>query len=403
MAVSIRESYSKRLKRKTYAYDIDTVLQKNRVREVKRGFNTRTEAREAGRLRELQLKKKSKQGYDINDIISKDKSKITVAELLDLWIVTKKANVSSKSYSFYEFVTKMVKNKLGKIKAINLKTENIELAVNELIENNISSTTARHFYTVLNIACRWAIKRGYLIKNPCELMAAPKKAKNEIHTLDEIQLNKLLEAIKDQTIYGPVVIAATTGMREAEICGLTWENVNLDDGFIEVKQQLQEVNNNLELVPLKTAKSQRKIVLLDYTIEVLKELQQKQEYNKNYLGDKYNDLGFVICQNNGYPYNPIYISRNFRRILKEAKHKVTIDGKVKKMRLYEMLDIPIIRFHDLRHTHATLLLKANVNPKIVSERLGHADIRTTLNLYSHVLPDIQQAAVNELNKMFPIK
>lgn len=401
-SVTVREFYSKRLKRKTYAYEIDILLQQQRVRESKRGFTKITDAREAGRLRELELKKKSKQGYDLQEIISKDKDKVTVSELIDIWLISKKSSVSYKTYKFYKFMSDMIKDSIGKIKVKKLKTENIEIAINKLIDDDgESSTTAGHYYTVLNIIFNWAMDRGYAIKNPCKQIKKPKATNKELHVFTQEQLNRYLNAIKHLSIFGPAAIAATTGMRLGEICGLTWENIDLDNGFIEIQKQLQKINNEFVLVPLKTKGSKRKIILLDYTINVLKDIQATQEQNKQYLGDNYKDSGFVICKNDGTPYDPEYISRDFRRILKERKHKAKINGETKYLKLYELLNLPLIRFHDLRHTHATILLQQGVNIKVVSERLGHADIRTTLTIYAHVLPSMQEEITSKLNSMFP--
>ena len=144
-------------------------------------------------------------------------------------------------------------------------------------------------------------------------MKNPRNTKKEMHVYDQKQLNTFYEAIKDKTIYIPVILASTTGIRLGELCGLRWENVDITNGFIQIKEQLQEENKKLLLVPLKTTSSRRKIILLDDTIDALKELQCKQESNKSYFGDIYNDSGFVVCQNDGTPYHPTYISRNFRR------------------------------------------------------------------------------------------
>ncbi|MFL0269241.1 tyrosine-type recombinase/integrase [Candidatus Clostridium radicumherbarum] len=403
MSVTIRDYYSKRLKKKTFGYEVEVITQHERVREAKRGFLTKTEAREEGQRRELEIKKKSQQGYDLSDIVNKDKNKITVKELLDLWLTTKKANVSYKTYKFYEFCCEMIITDIGKIKARALKTENIELAINRHLENGLSSTTAGHYYTVLKIAYNWAVDRGYVIKNPCDKMKKPKSSKSKLQVYGQDQLDKLLDAIKDMTIYIPVILAATTGMRLGEICGLRWSNVDLENGFIQLKEQLQEEYNKLELVPLKTASSKRKIILLEDTLDALKSLEENQKENKNYFRDNYNKMDYVVCQNNGDPYKPTYISRNYRRVLKEYKHTVTIGEEIKQLSLYEILDIPLIRFHDLRHTHATLMLKANIHPKIAADRLGHSDTRLIMSTYSHILPDMQQQAVDALNNMIKNK
>lgn len=406
MSVTIRDYYSSRLKKKTFGYEIEVTTQQKRVREAKRGFLTKTAARDEGERRELEIKKKAQQGYDIADIVNKDKTKITVKELLDLWIATKKTNITNKTYLYYENCISMINKDFSSAKAFQLKPESIELALNKLIENGLSSSTASHYYTVLNTAYNWAVTRSYVPKNPLEVIKKPKRSKTEMKVYDEQQLNKLLEAIKSMTIYIPVMLASTTGMRLGEICGLRWNDVDLDKGYIQIKEQLQEVDDKLKLVSLKTTSSKRKILLLDYTITALKYLKEQQEANKSYLGDKYNKAGFLVCQNNGEPYKPSYISRNYKRVMKEYKHKVIINSntqETKELSLYELLDIPLIRFHDLRHTHATLLLKANIHPKIVADRLGHSDIKMTLQTYSHILPDMQQQAVDELNKMMKKK
>lgn len=384
MAVTVREYYSKRQKKKTFGYEIDITIQGSRIREVKRGFNTKTEAKEEGKRKELEIKKHGKQGYDISDIISKDKDKITVKELLELWIQTKKTTISPNTYEFYNNCSHMMFKEIGDKKARKLKPEHIELMVNKVVENGFTSTTARHYYNVLNNAYNWAITRGYVVKNPCVLVSKPKKAKKEMKVYDDEQLHKLLNRIKNMSCYIPVMLASTTGMRLAEVCGLTWDCVDLEKGFIEVKKQLQEVNGMLELTALKTAGSNRKIILLDYTINALKVLKEKQEENKSYLGNKYSKVDYVVCKNDGNPYAPSYVGRNYRRVLKDYK-------------ICEELGIPIIRFHDLRHTHATLMLKANINPKIVADRLGHSTVKMTLDTYSHILPGIQEEAIKKLN------
>lgn len=365
MAVTVREYYSKRLKKKIFGYEVDTILQHKRIFKSKRGFPTKKEARETGQAVELKLKKKAKQGYNIEDVINKDRNKITVHELMDLWLNTKKSTVAYSTYKFYESFVSRIKKDLGNIKARSLKPENIELKINALLDN-VSSTTASDYYTVLNISYNWAITREYIVRNPCSLVKKPKRIKKEMHVYNTEQLNKLLDAIKDKTIFIPVMLAATTGMRLGEICGLKWENTNLENGFIQLEHQLQEEN-------------------------------------KKYLGDNYHDEDFVVCQSNGLPYHPTYISRNYRRILKDNKHKINVNGKTKNVSLYEALKIPLIRFHDLRHTHATFLLSQNTNPKIVSERLGHSSIKTTLDIYAHVLPGMQEQAIDNLNKKFPPK
>ncbi|ERI92151.1 site-specific recombinase, phage integrase family [Clostridiales bacterium oral taxon 876 str. F0540] len=173
-------------------------------------------------------------------------------------------------------------------------------------------------------------------------------------------------------------------MRRGELCGLKWENVDLDEGVIYVKNQLQTIENVKQIVPLKTAGSKRKVILLDYTISILKDYKEQQEENKKIYADKYDEENFVLFHVDRTPFDPDYISRNFARWM----HPISKE-----------LNIPKIRFHDLRHTHATLLLKVGANIKAVSERLGHTSVAMTLNTYSHLLPDMQKDAVRKLGSL----
>lgn len=401
MAVTIREYYPKRTKKKTYGYEIEVTVDGKRYFDSKKGFPTRTEAKEVGKAKELELKNKVKTGHDIEQLINKEKSKLKLSELFDLWLNAKKSSISPKTYIFYSDYCKMILKAFGDPLITKIKSEKIELMINQLHDKSISSSTIRHYYNILNIVFNWAIDRNYLAVNPCKKVDKPKKSNKTMMVYDEEQLKKLLDRIKGMTCYVPVMLAATTGMRLGEICGLRWGNINLDNGYLEVKEQLQEVNSELELLPLKTASSKRKIILLDYTITALRELKETQNNNKDYLKDSYNKLDFVVCMNDGKPYNPSYVGGNYRRLLsgstKKTKRK---DGSIKVTKIKsisEELNIPVIRFHDLRHTHATLMLKANIHPKIVSERLGHSDIKMTLGTYSHVLPDMQEQAIKDLN------
>jgi integrase len=272
MAVTIRDYYSKRLKKKTFGYEIEVLFDGTRHFENKKGFKTRTEAKEVGKARELEIKDKTNKGHDIEQIINKDKSKLKLSELFQLWLNAKKSAISPKTYEFYNYCCIVILRNLGDLLISKLKTEEIELMINKLREAESSPSTIRHYYNTLNIAFNWAIDRNYMAINPCTKIQTPKKSTKAMMVYDEGQLKRLLDRVENMTCYIPIMLAATTGMRLGEICGLRWENINLKEKFLEVKEQLQAVEGTLKLLPLKTASSKRKIILLDYTIEALKVL-----------------------------------------------------------------------------------------------------------------------------------
>jgi len=312
-----------------------------------------------------------------------------------------KPNITYNTYEFYKYITKdhlipaFGKMELAKIKPIHVQ----EFYTKSL--KKVSGTTTRHFHTLLNMAFNQAIKWQMIYINPCFYVTKPKNRKKKLNIWDKDQLNRFLNAIQDLTMYLPCIITAATGMREGEVCGLRWENVDLGKKIIYVKEQYQWSEDGLVLSDLKTPGSVRNISISSNLVTILEAEHDRQEGNKNYFKSAYDSRDFVVCQNDGKPYDPKYISRNFRRVLKEANHKkIEPDGTIKKVKLYELLDIPIIRFHDLRHTHASLLLKSGANPKVISEKLGHSTVKMTLDTYASVLPNMQKEAAEKVDNFF---
>jgi len=178
-----------------------------------------------------------------------------------------------------------------------------------------------------------------------------------------------------------VLLAFETGLRQSEITGLKWSDINIEKGLLSVKRNYSYDDSKKSLTDkkTKTKNSVRTIVLFDNTIEQLKKQKQKQRLDKLLLGELYADTDYVCTSSTGNPINPHYISKRFAQAIKKYNYKR-------------------IRFHDLRHSHATLLLKDNIHPKIVSERLGHSSISITLDTYTHVSTDIERNALLSVNK-----
>jgi integrase len=308
---------------------------------------------------------------------------LTLEKYLDKWMLEYcESNLVYKTYKTYtQLIEWYIKPQLGSIELSKLQPLHIQSFYTYLQkERKLSSTTTLHCHNIIHTALKHAVKWQLININIADAVERPKRAKTEFNTLSVENVDKLLEYLEGTSLYMPVLLSLHTGARRGEVLGLTWGNVNLVEGFIYIKNQLQNIDGTLQLTQLKTLSSKRKIVLLDYTIKVLKEERKKQLENKLYLGENYIDNNFVCCQNDGRPYDPDYISRHF-------------------LRKSTSIDIPKVRFHDLRHTHATLLLQANVNSKVVSERLGHSKVNITLDTYSHVLPDMQKEAVKKLQNI----
>ncbi|MEN6623903.1 MAG: site-specific integrase [Smithella sp.] len=257
--------------------------------------------------------------------------------------------------------------------------------------NKLSSSTVRGTRRYFTMCIDGAIKAGLLTHNIVKQTESPKLVKKEIVVLEPEQAGKLIDQAK--IIKNPFMrkvmpmvlqLALHTGMRQGEIFGLKWQDIDLNVGCIYVKRSLAYVSGRgFILQDPKTKSSRRKIPVMQDDVAALLQYQAWQDSYKDELGDKYLSQELVFSNMFGGPLDTgNFVSRYFKPLLKEAGIK---DG---------------FTFHDLRHTHATILLREGVNPKIVQERLGHSTVTLTLDLYSHVLPDMQGVAVEALEKAF---
>lgn len=248
----------------------------------------------------------------------------------------------------------------------------------------LSARTVLHHHRVLREALQQAVKWQLINRNPADAVEPPRPAKAEMQALTQEQVEVLLNAARGSIIYMPVLLAVTTGMRRGEILGLKWQDVDFERGVLSVRRSLEETEHGVTFKEPKTAKSKRTIRLLSMTLDELRRHKVAQARDKLMCGPAYEDDGLVCCWPNGKFIFPSHISHTFSALV--AK-----------------LDIPRVRFHDLRHTHATLLLKSGIHPKVVSERLGHSTIGLTMDTYSHVLPDIQEEVIQKADHMFRAK
>jgi integrase len=237
-------------------------------------------------------------------------------------------------------------------------------------------------HVALHKALDQAVKWHMIPRNVAEVVKAPRPAPEEIRPLNREQTKTLLEVAKreEDRFEALYMLAVTTGLRQGELLGLKWDDVDLEDGVIRVRRTLARHKGRLALGEPKTKRSRRTVQLTEAAVEALEGHFGRQMMQRDCLGDLYEDQGLVFATQRGTLVNPTNLrKRSFEPLLEKA-------------------GLPAIRFHDLRHTCATLLLSRNVNPKIVSEMLGHATIAITLDTYSHVLPNMQKGAARALEE-----
>ncbi|MBM7606025.1 integrase [Metabacillus crassostreae] len=310
---------------------------------------------------------------------------ITFGEYMIMWLQNKKDNIAYGTYHHYESYSRNhIIPGLGKWKTKKLSEKHIESFMNSLKEKDLSKRTQRHIYRVLRNAVNSGSKYG-IPQNIFNDIEAPKVPKNRIEYWSEDEVKKIIKVLKDEKHFLPIFIAITTGMRQGEVLGLRWEDVDLENKVISVQQQLKkkatrDANGRYELSNiLKTPTSYRTISIDDRTVEELKKHKAKKNQEKGIVGEAYKQYNLVHSTSTGNFILPSNLNSVYWRAIEKA-------------------EVKRISFHSLRHTHATILLKQGAHPKVVQERLGHSSIEITLDTYSHVIPGLQKAAAEKFGE-----
>jgi integrase len=239
----------------------------------------------------------------------------------------------------------------------------------------------RYVHVIIRRALADAVRWGRLSRNVADGAAAPKQAsKREMHTWTAQELRSFLAHVAEDRLYAAYITAATTGMRRGEVLGVHWRDVDLDTARLAVTQSLIAVGYELSFSEPKTAKSRRLIALDPVTVAALRAHRKAQLEERLRWGAAWQDGDLVFALENGSPVHPDRFSDWFQEHVKAA-------------------ELPRIRLHDLRHTHATLALQAGVHAKVISERLGHSTISITLDTYSHAIPAMEEEAAAKVARL----
>lgn len=342
-----------------------------RKQKKKRGFKTKKEAQNA--LTEAE--------HSLMTGTYIEPSKMLFKDYLNQWLEDKQTYVKESTLKNYR---RLVKNhilpSLGHIEMCKLSPIVIQQLYNKLKSGGyMSDENIRKVHTIIKDSLNKAVKWDLINKNPASLVDSPKVAKSEINVWDTDEVKRLLDTTKSSRYYIAFLLAVTTGMRRGEILGLRWKDINFKDETLHVTQILSVDGKRFES-GAKTRAGVRSISLPDETISELKKHKAMINQERLLARDIYNNHDLVVCTEIGTPCNPRNLLRTFNNAIEKAS-------------------LTKLRFHDLRHTHATLLLKQGVNPKIVAERLGHSDVRMTLDTYSHLMPSMQKDTAKAFGKM----
>lgn len=299
-----------------------------------------------------------------------DSQDLTVGEYLSVWLDSIRDTVGPRTWKRHEEIKRLhIEPTLGKIRLDKLNPLQVQSLYRKKLNEGRSATTVRKTHITLYKALKQAVRWQLLPRNVCESVTPPREQRPEIIALTEEEVKCLLFAAKDDPLYAFYVLACTTGMRQGELLALRWEYVDFNAGTIQVRRTVWQG----KVYPPKTPRSRRTVRLSQIAIRALWDHRQKQTPDTEWRFP--NRAGQPMdCHN--------FIYREWKQLVKKAG----LSDKTK--------------FHDLRHTAATLLLTKGVHPKIVQELLGHSSISITLDTYSHVLPNMQGEAVKAMDSFF---
>jgi integrase len=309
--------------------------------------------------------------------------RVTVAQHLRAWLEGYvKTNCSLRTYDSYSsIIEKHLIPALGSYQLKQLHAQAIQRYYGKALER-LTPRTVHHQHRVLSEALKYAVKQGYLGANPCQLVDPPSPKGKAMRTLTQSELYDLLLAARASYYYPIIYTAASTGLRQAELLGLRWRDVDMASRSISVNQVLYKRRGICQLKEPKTEHSRRRVAMTDKLAEFLSEYRLERSRLYYQLGKTLGLDELVFATPEGKPLNPSSLQREFAKIVKKV-------------------GLQSVRFHDLRHTFASLMLLSGAAPKVISEALGHASVAFTMDTYSHILPGMQKDAIALLNGLLP--
>jgi integrase len=309
-------------------------------------------------------------------------TKISVEEYLIGWLTSTKASKRLTTWNHYNQLThSYIIPNLGQIKIKDLRTDYIQGMYNLLLDQNVGVYTILKIHTLLHSALAQAFRLSIIPRNPAGFVQPPKAPATEMAVLNESQVSHLLVAAKGHRTEALYHLAVISGMRQMELLGLKWTDLDWIRQTIKVERQLVRPNGHeVQFSSPKTRLGKRSVSLGRKTIEILRSHYERQQLERLAAGKKWSELDLIFTNSLGGPIDPRNLLREFKQLLHDA-------------------GLPDIRFHDLRHTAASLMLNNGIPPIVVSRRLGHARASITLDVYGHLIPTMQTEAAEMIDDL----
>jgi len=309
--------------------------------------------------------------------------RLTLADYFSKWLEGYvKTNCSQRTLDGYQSIIEnhLIPN-LGNVQLKHLQPQEIQKYYSQAI-TLLSPRTVHHHHRVLSQALKYAVRQGYLGRNPCELVDAPSPRKKIMRTLTPREVEVLLGMAENSYYYPVFYTAVSSGLRQAELLGLRWRDIDLDMLSVSVSQVLYKRRGVCQFKEPKTAHSRRRVAMTPKLALFLREYHEEREQLCRQLGKRLSLDDIVFTGPEGKPLDPCVVTHAFSRMAARAG----LDG---------------VRFHDLRHTFASLMLLRGAKPKVISEALGHSSVAFTMDVYAHIIDGMERDAMALLDEVLP--
>ncbi len=341
---------------------------KRKQKWISTGFETKGNKKKAEQFLREKLKE-----YEMQENLVQ--SDVLFSDYLLHWLDLAKLKIDESTYQSYCCIAKAhivpyFKDK--KIKLNQITRNDLQMYVNFKYEHGrkdgkggLSAKTVKSHIVLIKQALKEAVKNDLIASNPSEYITLPKIQKFEASFYSLNQLNELFNAIRNEPLYPLIYVATIYGLRRSEVLGLKWDSIDFENNTLTIKHTVVDIAKIIEKDSTKNKSSYRSFPLGNDIKQMLLKLKEAEENNRMLFGKEYIESDYIFKWENGEPLKPDYISRNFKKIL-------------------EKYNLPHIRFHDLRHSCASLLVANGFTLKDIQEWLGHSDIQTTANIYAHL-------------------
>jgi integrase len=317
----------------------------------------------------------------------------SVAKYLEHWLehVTKSRVRRKTQRTYSDLVRLHITPGLGSIPLGKLSPQNVREFLNAKLAAGLSSRTVKHLLVTLRGALAVAAKDGQIPRNVAALVDPPRVARTEVQAFNPEQAREFLNAVQGSRLKAAYTVAVAVGMRQGEILGLQWSDIDMEAGTLRIRAALQRVEKKLVRVEPKSPKSSRPIQLPAVCVSALVRHKAQQDEDRKWAGTRWQETGFVFTTRIGTPMDPRDLLRDYYRITRPKPEKEGMETL--------KLAFPPIRFHDLRHSAATLLLAQGVSARYITELLGHSQVSFTLQTYAHVLPEVQEQVATKMDEI----